>query len=264
MSKTGPEHVFRYTHEFSETIICAAHGACVRDRDGREILDFTSGQMSAILGHAQPEIVATVSEAVARLDHLHSSFLCDVVIDFTDALSGLLPDSLSKVLPLSPLRTCGPDPSCQRIFRPLRDRGSIGGSASHANGVGHGHRNPNSSHPHRLGRPVAAASETTRDQGGFAPDRRGTSGIAGAPCAAGAGESGRRLPARARRALPRPPGAMANGQDLPPARVAEPAEWRRGGGVSLLFFCGEDSRGDGCRGSFAPRAMTDEDADIES
>ena len=104
MSKTGPEHVFRYTHEFSETIICAAHGACVRDRDGREILDFTSGQMSAIIGHAHPEIVATVSEAVGRLDHLHSSFLCDVVIDFTDALSGLLPDSLSKVLPSVP---CG-------------------------------------------------------------------------------------------------------------------------------------------------------------
>ena len=95
------EHVFRYTSEFSETIISAAHGAYVRDRDGREILDFTSGQMSAILGHAHPEIVATVNEAVARLDHLHSSFLSDVVIDFANALSGLLPESLSKVLPLS-------------------------------------------------------------------------------------------------------------------------------------------------------------------
>jgi len=95
------EHVFRYTAEFSDTIIAAARGACVYDRDGREILDFTSGQMSAILGHAHPEIVATVSEAVARLDHLHSSFLSDVVIDFANALSGLLPDSLSRVLPLS-------------------------------------------------------------------------------------------------------------------------------------------------------------------
>ena len=95
------EHVFRYTSEFSETIISSAHGACVRDRDGREILDFTSGQMSAILGHSHPEIVATVSDAVARLAHLHSSFLSDIVIDFANALSGLLPESLSKVLPLS-------------------------------------------------------------------------------------------------------------------------------------------------------------------
>ena len=101
MSTPDPEHVFRYTAEFSDTIITAARGACVHDRDGREILDFTSGQMSAILGHAHPEIVATVSEAVARLAHLHSSFLSDVVIDFANALCTLLPESLSRVLPLS-------------------------------------------------------------------------------------------------------------------------------------------------------------------
>ena len=101
MPKSEAQHVFRYTEEFSDTIINAARGACVYDRDGREILDFTSGQMSAILGHAHPEIVATVSAAVARLVHLHSSFLSDVVIDFADALSGLLPESLSRVLPLS-------------------------------------------------------------------------------------------------------------------------------------------------------------------
>ena len=95
------EHVFRYTREFAETIISAADGVCIRDRQGREILDFTSGQMSAILGHAHPEIVATVSEAVARLDHLNSGFLSDMVIDFASALSGLLPESLSRVLPLS-------------------------------------------------------------------------------------------------------------------------------------------------------------------
>ena len=34
--------------------------------DGRELLDFTSGQMSAILGHSHPEIVATVREQVGR------------------------------------------------------------------------------------------------------------------------------------------------------------------------------------------------------
>ena len=68
MPTTEAEHVFRYTHEFSETIISSADGACVRDRDGREILDFTSGQMSAILGHAHPEIVPTVNEAIARLE----------------------------------------------------------------------------------------------------------------------------------------------------------------------------------------------------
>ena len=101
MSLPEAEHVFRYTNEFSDTIIASANGAVIRDRDGREILDFTSGQMSAILGHAHPEIVATVNEAMSRLDHIHSCFLSDPVIDLANSLSDLLPDTLSKVLPLS-------------------------------------------------------------------------------------------------------------------------------------------------------------------
>ena len=101
MSLSEAEHVFRYTNEFSDTIIASADGAVVRDRDGREILDFTSGQMSAILGHAHPEIVATVRDAIERLDHVHSSFLSDPVIELANALTDLLPDTLSKVLPLS-------------------------------------------------------------------------------------------------------------------------------------------------------------------
>jgi 2,2-dialkylglycine decarboxylase (pyruvate) len=42
--------------------------------DGRPVLDFTSGQMSGILRHSRPEIVATVHDAIAELDHVHSSF----------------------------------------------------------------------------------------------------------------------------------------------------------------------------------------------
>ena len=101
MPLSEAEHIFRYTNEFSDTIIAGASGAVVRDRDGREILDFTSGQMSAILGHAHPEIVATVRDGIERLDHLHSCFLSDPVIELADALTGLLPDTLSRVLPLS-------------------------------------------------------------------------------------------------------------------------------------------------------------------
>jgi 4-aminobutyrate aminotransferase-like enzyme len=37
-----------------------AEGSFVYTEDGRKIFDFTSGQMSAILGHAHPEIVAAV------------------------------------------------------------------------------------------------------------------------------------------------------------------------------------------------------------
>jgi len=94
-------HVFRYGGDFADLVIHRANGACVYDRDGREVLDFTSGQMSGILGHSHPEIVATVRDAMAELDHLHSSFLSEPVLRLTEALADMLPESLSKVLPLS-------------------------------------------------------------------------------------------------------------------------------------------------------------------
>lgn len=59
--------------------------------DGRELLDFTSGQMSAILGHSHPEIVATVREQVGRLDHLYSGMLSRPVLDLARRLADTLP-----------------------------------------------------------------------------------------------------------------------------------------------------------------------------
>jgi 2,2-dialkylglycine decarboxylase (pyruvate) len=95
------DHVFRYGGEFADLIVQRAQGACMYCPDGREVLDFTSGQMSAILGHSHPEIVATVRDAIAELDHVHSSLLSEPVLRLAEALAAILPDSLSKMLPLS-------------------------------------------------------------------------------------------------------------------------------------------------------------------
>jgi 2,2-dialkylglycine decarboxylase (pyruvate) len=95
-------NVFRYSGgDFAEMIIERAEGAYVYGADGKAVLDFTSGQMSGILGHSHPEIVATIQQAAATLDHVHSSFLSNSVLDLTRALNGMLPDTLSMVLPLS-------------------------------------------------------------------------------------------------------------------------------------------------------------------
>ncbi len=77
-----------------------AEGAFLYDAGGRRVLDFTSGQMSAILGHSHPEIVATVRAAVGRLDHLFSSMLSAPVVDLAEALAALVP-ALPKVMLLS-------------------------------------------------------------------------------------------------------------------------------------------------------------------
>ncbi len=101
--KRGPkrDRVFRYGGDFAEQRIVRAKGCYIYDSDGRAILDFTSGQMSGILGHGHPEIVAVVQEMAANLDHLHSGFLSDPVIEFADALVHMLPPGLDRVLPLS-------------------------------------------------------------------------------------------------------------------------------------------------------------------
>lgn len=98
--KTG-ERVFRYGGDFADHRIVRARGHYIYDSEGREILDFTSGQMSGILGHGHPEIVAVVEDMVVNLDHLHSGFLSDPVINFVDALTDILPEKLNRVLPLS-------------------------------------------------------------------------------------------------------------------------------------------------------------------
>ena len=64
-----------YAGPFRPEIIERAAGSYLYTTDGRAILDFTSGQMSAILGHSHPAIVATVQRQVATLDHLFSGML---------------------------------------------------------------------------------------------------------------------------------------------------------------------------------------------
>src|SRR5580698_954051 len=93
-------HLLKYGGDFVPFVPQRAEGSFLYDANGRRVLDFTSGQMSAILGHCHPEIVATVREAVGKLDHLFSSMASAPVVDLAEALAGLVPD-LPRVLLLS-------------------------------------------------------------------------------------------------------------------------------------------------------------------
>ncbi|MFI2365407.1 aspartate aminotransferase family protein [Promicromonospora sp. NPDC019610] len=93
--------LIRYGPSFSPRLIERAAGSYVYDSDGTPILDFTSGQMSSILGHAHPDIVATVSSSVASLDHLFSGMLSAPVLGLADRLTGTLPAGLDKAMLLS-------------------------------------------------------------------------------------------------------------------------------------------------------------------
>ncbi len=96
-------HLIHYSGHapFSPGIVERAEGARVFTEDGRELLDFTSGQMSAILGHAHPDIVATVRAQIGRLDHLYSGMLSRPVLDLARRLAETVPAPLEKVMFLS-------------------------------------------------------------------------------------------------------------------------------------------------------------------
>jgi 2,2-dialkylglycine decarboxylase (pyruvate) len=94
-------HLVRYGATFTPRIIESAAGSYVYDSDGAAILDFTSGQMSAVLGHSHPDVVRAVSRSVASLDHLFSGMLSRPVVDLARRLSVTLPDPLTKTLLLT-------------------------------------------------------------------------------------------------------------------------------------------------------------------
>jgi 4-aminobutyrate aminotransferase-like enzyme len=81
---------------FSPAIITKAKGTKLYDVTGREILDFTSGQMSSLLGHSHPEIVEVVQKGVAELDHLLSNMITYPVVELAERLARFLPAPLEK------------------------------------------------------------------------------------------------------------------------------------------------------------------------
>ncbi len=93
-------HLIRYGASWLPFVAERAAGSFVEDAHGRRMLDFTSGQMSAILGHSHPEIVEVVTDMIGRLDHLYSGMLSPPVIDLAETLGSLAP-GLTKVLLLT-------------------------------------------------------------------------------------------------------------------------------------------------------------------
>jgi 2,2-dialkylglycine decarboxylase (pyruvate) len=114
-------HLLKYHGEFVDFVPVRVEGAFLDDYAGRRVLDFTSGQMSAVLGHSHPEIVATVRDGIGRLDHLFPSMLSRPVVDFVEALAVLAPQ-LPKILLLSTGREANEAVTSSRNWSPAGGR----------------------------------------------------------------------------------------------------------------------------------------------
>ncbi|MGE0698624.1 MAG: aspartate aminotransferase family protein [Hyphomicrobiaceae bacterium] len=94
-------HLVRYGRSFMPVIVERAEGSFLTTTTGARLLDFASGQMSAILGHSHPEITAVIREQAGDLVHLYSQLLSRPVIDLAEALARIAPAGLERVLLLS-------------------------------------------------------------------------------------------------------------------------------------------------------------------
>ena len=95
------EHLIRYGMPFAPRLVAKARGTLIWDSDGREILDFTSGQMCATIGHNHPRIVEAIRDACDGALHLFSGMLSPAVVALSQRLAAMLPPHLSRALFLS-------------------------------------------------------------------------------------------------------------------------------------------------------------------
>ncbi|HSU44328.1 MAG TPA: aspartate aminotransferase family protein [Casimicrobiaceae bacterium] len=92
------EHLIRYGGDAYPEIVEKAQGSWVVDARGRKILDFTSGQMCATVGHNHPNIVAAIKRSCDSALHLFSGMIPRSVVQLADALARILPAPLRKSL----------------------------------------------------------------------------------------------------------------------------------------------------------------------
>ena len=77
-------------------IMVWGRGSIVRDIQGKEYLDFNSGQMCAALGHNHPRIVQALQESAETLIHSHMSMFNDKEIILAARLAEITPEGMDR------------------------------------------------------------------------------------------------------------------------------------------------------------------------
>lgn len=91
------EFMMRYGGDIFPNLFKSAKGTIVVDDTGREILDFTSGQMCATIGHNHPAIVNAVNEAGKKAFHMFSGMIPEDVARLAEKVgTEWMPPGLTK------------------------------------------------------------------------------------------------------------------------------------------------------------------------
>lgn len=92
------ENLVRYGGDTFPGIIASARGSYVTDIHGRDILDFTSGQMCATVGHNHPAIVETIHQQAEKAIHLFSGMIPESVARLARRIAEIMPQPLKRSL----------------------------------------------------------------------------------------------------------------------------------------------------------------------
>lgn len=101
LQEIASKRLINYGTKFEKDIIVHTSGLYVQNAAGHKVLDWTSGQMSCLVGHGHPEIVQTITEHATNLDHLFSGMLSPPVLRLADRLTSVLPEGLDRAFFLS-------------------------------------------------------------------------------------------------------------------------------------------------------------------
>lgn len=98
---SAQKNLLVFGSSFMPDVIVRTDGIYLYTASGKKIMDWTSGQMSCLIGHGHPEVVKTLAEHAASLDHLYSGMVSPPVIKLAEMLTGVLPAGLDKAIFLS-------------------------------------------------------------------------------------------------------------------------------------------------------------------
>ncbi|MGH6621311.1 MAG: aspartate aminotransferase family protein [Alphaproteobacteria bacterium] len=98
LRQAAKDLLIRYGGDSFPNLFHSAQGAVVVDDEGREILDFTSGQMCATVGHNHPAIVRAIKESCDTAIHMFSGMIPETVAKLARKLGEWLPPPLKRSL----------------------------------------------------------------------------------------------------------------------------------------------------------------------
>ncbi|KAF4462714.1 22-dialkylglycine decarboxylase [Fusarium albosuccineum] len=94
-------YLLTFGSPFMPDIVTRTQGLYFWTASGKKVMDWTSGQMSCLIGHGHPEIVQALQHHAESLDHLYSGMVSPPVIELGKRLTAALPDGLDKAIFLS-------------------------------------------------------------------------------------------------------------------------------------------------------------------